>query len=122
MKVPAWLDGWRCGKGHVYLYPHDECPRCALALVPTRLGSMARLRSCTTVRVNPSGAPFRLGIAVTDEGASTLCIVEGPVRGSGRDRVVLVKTDERFVARGRGWRTTENNRAQVASGEDSHKS
>ena len=122
MKVPAWLDGWRCPNGHLFLYPHEKCPRCSLALTPTRLGAKARLRSATTVRVNPSGAPFQLGIAVTDEGASTLCIVEGTVRGNGRDRVVLVKTDERFVARGRGWRTTGNNRAQDATPEDSRKS
>ncbi len=60
----------------------------------------------TTVRVNPTGVPFRLGVAVTRAGrARVLCRVEGRVRASGHDRVVLEERDGVVVARrarGRG--------------------
>jgi len=60
----------------------------------------------TTVRVNPTGTPFRLGVAITRRGrARVLCRVEGRVRESGHDRVVLEERDGVVVARrarGRG--------------------
>jgi hypothetical protein len=66
----------------------------------TRLSSHAVLTLVTTVRVNPSGAPFRLGVAVTRSGrARVLCRVAGDVRGNGRDRVVLEERDGIVVAR-----------------------
>ena len=115
------LTGWRCARGHAFLHAHAECPACAAPLVPTRVGAAATLIACTTVRVTPSGKPFRLGVAVTREGARTLCVVEGRVRGSGYDRVVLVRAGERYLALGAGARFS-GNRAGRASGEGSQRS
>jgi len=57
----------------------------------------------TTVRVNPSGKPFQLGIAVTCSGrARTICRVEGNMRALGHDRVVLERRGKVIVAR-RWW-------------------
>ncbi len=54
----------------------------------------------TTVRVNPSGAPFQLGVAVTrGDRARVLCRVDGAVRGLGYDRVRLSERDGVVVAR-----------------------
>jgi hypothetical protein len=56
----------------------------------------------TTVRVNPSGVPFRLGVAVARSGrARVLCRVADAVRGSGYDRVVLEERDGVVTARRR---------------------
>lgn len=61
---------------------------------------LARLVLVTTVRVNPSGAPFRLGVAVKRSGRErVLCVVEGAVRGLGYDRVVLEERNGVTVAR-----------------------
>jgi uncharacterized OB-fold protein len=116
------LDGWRCQRGHVFLHRHRECPACGERLSATRVGVEAHLRSCTTVRVNPSGEPFRLGIAVTREGASTLCVVEGRVRGSGYDAVRLAVDDGRFTARATRWPAARNSRERSATRADSQKS
>ena len=60
----------------------------------------ARLVLVTTVRVNPSGTPFRLGMAIERRGrARVLCVVEGAVRGLGYDRVLLEECDGVTVAR-----------------------
>jgi len=60
----------------------------------------ARLVLVTTVRINPTGAPFRLGVAVMRSGrARVLCVVEGAVRGLGYDRVVLEERGGVTVAR-----------------------
>lgn len=60
----------------------------------------ATLVLVTTVRINPSGAPFQLGVAVTRSGrARVLCRVEGAVRGLGHDRVRLEERDGVVVAR-----------------------
>jgi hypothetical protein len=60
----------------------------------------ARLVLVTTVRVNPSGAPFRLGVAIEGCGrARVLCVVEGAVRGLGYDRVLLEECRGVTVAR-----------------------
>ena len=60
----------------------------------------ARLVLVTTVRVNPTGAPFRLGVAVMRSGRErVLCVVEGAVRGLGYDWVVLEERDGVTVAR-----------------------
>ncbi|MCI0451437.1 MAG: hypothetical protein L0Z51_03470 [Candidatus Latescibacteria bacterium] len=66
----------------------------------TRRAREAMLVLVTTVRINPFGAPFRLGVAVTRCGrARVLCRVVGAVRGSGHDRVVLEENDGVVVAR-----------------------
>jgi hypothetical protein len=60
----------------------------------------ARLVLVTTVRINPSGTPFRLGVAVARRGRErVLCLVEGAVRGLGYDRVVLEEGSGVTVAR-----------------------
>ncbi len=62
----------------------------------------ARLVLVTTVRVNPSGTPFRLGVAVARRGRErVICVVEGAVRGLGYDRVLLEERDGIIVARRR---------------------
>ena len=54
----------------------------------------------TTVRVNPSGVPYRLGLAIARSGRTRLlCRVEGEVRESGRDRVWLEECHGIVVAR-----------------------
>jgi uncharacterized OB-fold protein len=115
------LDGWRCARGHAFLHAHTTCPECEAPLLPTRVGATARLLACTTVRITPSGEPFRLGVAVTREGARTLCVVEGKVRGSGYDRVVLVQAGRRYLALGAGIRFN-GSWARRASGGGSQKS
>ena len=121
MRTGRTLAGWRCTRGHVFLHVHAECPECTATLAPTRVGAAAKLVACTTVRVTPSGEPFRLGVAVTREGARTLCVVEGRVRGGGYDRIVLVRAGERYLALGAGFRLSGNWAAR-ASGEGSRKS
>lgn len=85
-------------------------------MVPTRLRATATLVACTTVRVTPTGVPQRLGVAVTLDGARTLCVVRGGVRGWGYDRVLLTREDGRFIARGRAARA--GSRVRPASVED----
>jgi len=59
------------------------------------------LELVTTVRVNPTGEPYQLGIAVTRAGrARTICRVEGPVRAVGHDPVVLERRGDMIIARG----------------------
>jgi hypothetical protein len=100
----------RCQRGHVHAHaPLDAaCRVCGGKVQNTRLRADATLVLVTTVRVNPFGAPFRLGLAVTRCGrARVLCRIEGAVRGSGHDRVVLEERDGVFyavAARGRGVR------------------
>ena len=72
----------------------------------------ARLVLVTTVRVNPSGAPFRLGLAIERRGRGrVLCVVEGAVRGLGYDRVVLEERDGVTVARPARRRRLRRSRA-----------
>jgi len=115
------LSGWRCVRGHAFLHAHERCAECGAELTPTRVGAAARLVACTTVRVTPSGEPFRLGVAVTREGARTLCRVEGRVRGSGCDKVVLVELNGRYLALGAGVRVNGSWAARASDG-DSQKS
>jgi uncharacterized OB-fold protein len=98
------IEAHRCRAGHVFLYGHGVCPTCGQLLSRMFIPAAAVLTAYTTVRVNPSGVPIRLGIARTRCGASTLCIVKGAIRGNGRDRVMLVKMNGRFHALGRGTR------------------
>jgi uncharacterized OB-fold protein len=103
------LEAWCCPRGHVYLHAHGACPDCGAALRPTRLSPHATLLLATTVRVSPSAAPFQLGLAITVCGrARTLCHVEGRVRGSGSDAVILERRNDTLVAR--PARTTRSRR------------
>jgi uncharacterized OB-fold protein len=90
----------RCERGHVHAQAGERCPECGGRTRATRLAGRATLVLVTTVRINPSGAPFRLGVAVTRSGrARVLCRVAGAVRGTGRDPVVLEETEGVMVAR-----------------------
>lgn len=94
------LDAWRCEHGHVFLHPHHRCPSCGARLRAARVSPAARLLLSTTVRINPTGEPFVLGIAETESGrARTLCRVEGAVRGTGHDAVILERRGATVFAR-----------------------
>jgi uncharacterized OB-fold protein len=110
------IHAYRCRDGTLYLHPHHSCPACGGRLVRVRIDPRARLVSHTTVRVNPSGEPLRLGVAVTDAGAATLCIVEGSLRGHGRDRVRLVLRDGRYHALAAGARLTRSGARRATGG------
>ena len=105
MKGPAALDVFACPAGHIFLHRSDACPACGAPFRTRRVPPYATLVLQTTVRVNPGGEPFRLGIAVTRCGrARTLCRLEGSLRGSGHDPVILVRRGDGFVARGAAYR------------------
>jgi uncharacterized OB-fold protein len=93
-----YITGWRCRDGHLWLYDHDECPECGGRLAEVSTRSEATIVTHTVVRVNPTGVPIRLGVAVTTTGASTLCIIRGRLRGNGRDRARLMVRGGRFHA------------------------
>jgi uncharacterized OB-fold protein len=93
-----YVTGWRCADGHLWLYEHGECPECGGPLSAASIRSEARIVTHTVVRVNPTGVPIRLGVAVTHAGASTLCIIRGRLRGNGRDRARLVNRGGKFHA------------------------
>jgi uncharacterized OB-fold protein len=65
----------RCSSGHEFFHEYACCPQCHASLRPTEVDGTAELIGDTTVRVNPSGNPFRLGLARLPSGAATLCIV-----------------------------------------------
>jgi hypothetical protein len=90
------------------------CATCGERTLAARIRGAAVLELVTTVRVNPSGQPFQLGVAVLRAGRSrTLCRVEGAVRGLGNDRVVLERRGDVIVARPRRLRASS--RARCAS-------
>jgi uncharacterized OB-fold protein len=93
-----YVEAHRCPEGCIWMHRHERCPRCGGPLRRTRVPNEAVLVSHTIIRVNPTGTPIELGLAVTRCGAATLCIVEGKIRGNGRDRVRLVFEDGRFHA------------------------
>ena len=94
------IAGVRCTRGHVHAQAANRCPECDAPTRPARLAGAATLVLVTTVRINPTGAPFRLGVAVTRSGrARVLCRVEGRLREQGHDRVQLEERDGAVVAR-----------------------
>jgi len=96
------LQAWRCPNGHVTLQHDNVCVSCGASLRELHIDPEAVLELVTTVRVNPSGEPFQLGIAVTRAGrARTICRVEGAVRALGHDRVVLERRGDMIIARGK---------------------
>lgn len=105
----------RCPEGSLYLHEHGACPVCGGPLTPVRIRSRAILVSHTTVRVSPTGEPYRLGVAVAVGGAATLCVVEGRIRGNGRDRVTLELRNGRYHAVGSCARVTRRSRAPLSS-------
>ena len=117
-----YLAAWRCERGHLQLHAGVSCAACGRALRTSRVPSGARLVAVTTVRVNPRGRPFVLGVAVTACGhARTLCVVEGAIRGNGRDAVRLHIAGGVVVARAAG-RIRERSREPVSTPEDSRRS
>lgn len=96
------LAAWRCVDGHMTLQNDAACTMCGASLREFHIAPDAVLELVTTVRVNPSGEPFQLGIAVTRAGrARTICRVEGAVRALGHDHVVLERRGDTIIARGR---------------------
>jgi uncharacterized OB-fold protein len=66
-----------CGGGHAFFFAHEACPRCQKPLAAREIPAEGVLVSHTTVRVGPTGKPFRLGLARVACGAQTLCILDG---------------------------------------------
>lgn len=66
----------RCAGGHEFFHAYDHCPDCGAPLDRADIDDTAELVVETTVRVNPGGLPFRLGVARVFSGARTLCIIE----------------------------------------------
>lgn len=96
------LQAWTCMNGHTTLQHDPVCAACGAPLQDIVIAPEAVLELVTTVRVNPSGEPFQLGIAVTRAGrARTICRVEGAVRALGHDPVVLERRGDMIIARTR---------------------
>ncbi len=90
------LNTYVCELAHAFLVEHDVCPECNGALARRADEPRATLVAHTVVRVNPSGRPFRLGLAITNSGARTLCIIDDGVRG---EEVELYAREGCFHAR-----------------------
>lgn len=102
MSGPTRIAAWQCARGHTSLHPDQACTACGGRLRTLEIAPDATLLFATTVRVNPSGQPFQLGVAVTRCGrARTLCRIEGALRGLGHDVVVLERRGDVIVARRR---------------------
>jgi uncharacterized OB-fold protein len=87
----------RCRNAHEFFHAYDSCPSCGGSLEAVRSGARAVLLTATTVRVNPSGEPFRLGLVRLESGAGTLCIV-GDERLRPGDHVTLSRQDSVYHA------------------------
>ncbi|HEX6789798.1 MAG TPA: hypothetical protein VF247_00680 [Candidatus Krumholzibacteria bacterium] len=99
---PGRLDARRCARGHVSLHADPACATCGAPMRDVRIRADAVLELVTVVRVNPTGQPYQLGVAITRAGrVRTICRVEGSVRGLGTDAVVLERRDDMIVARPR---------------------
>lgn len=95
---PPNLTLYRCDRGHAFFYPHDACPICRSALDEITREPHASLVSHTTVRVSPTGAVFRLGLARTPDGAKTLCILDDRMNPDSDDGVIIVQENGLFYA------------------------
>jgi len=115
------IDALACACGALVLHARPECPACEGRLFPARVAARATLVASTVVRVNPTGTPYRLGVARVAGGARTLCVVEGAVRGNGRDRVRLERRDGRVYARAARARVSACNPAPPATRGDSRR-
>ena len=81
----------RCGEGHAFFHPHDQCPVCGGATHTEQVDAAATIISHTTVRVTPGGQQFRLGLAENDSGAKTLCIIDDGVDVDDGDVIVYLE-------------------------------
>lgn len=105
----------RCARGHVSLHADAACAACGSPMRDVRIRGEAVLELVTVVRINPTGRPYQLGVAITRAGhVRTICRVEGAVRGLGNDAVMLERRDGIIVARARR-RLRARNRAGAAS-------
>ena len=94
------LEARCCARGHLTLQPDPACTVCGERMRSVCIRPEATLELVTTVRVNPTGQPYQLGVAITRAGrARTLCRVEGRVRGLGNDAVVLERRGDVLIAR-----------------------
>ncbi len=84
---------YRCSGGHSFLYPHTACPMCGNATREFESSSHARLVTYTTVRVTPTGQQLQLGLAQTEDGAKTLCIIDEDVEGDCVDVTLYLEND-----------------------------
>jgi hypothetical protein len=109
------LTARRCRGGHLSVQLDERCRVCGEPMRDVAIRPDAVLELVTTVRVNPTGEPFQLGVAVTRAGrVRTICRVEGAVRGLGNDVVVLERRGDVVVAR-RARAITPRSRARFAS-------
>ena len=92
------LQLYRCGSKHAFFRRYSECPLCGASTSGVREHPRATLISQTTVRMNPGGDPFRLGLAQTDYGARTLCIIETGVSHDENETVMLRRKGELYYA------------------------
>jgi uncharacterized OB-fold protein len=89
---------YRCPSGHAYFVKHARCPECDLELAESRQPPAAVIVSQTTVRVNPTGAPFRLGVAEVQSGAKTLCVIRETVPEGDLVSVTLERRGDLYHA------------------------
>jgi uncharacterized OB-fold protein len=92
--VPEPIRIYVCKNRHTSFENRDACATCATPLEAFSADPEAALISHTTVRVNPTGEPFVLGMAEIASGAKTLCVVEGEIG----ERVVLYRRDGLYYA------------------------
>ncbi len=85
-----------CKAGHACFTSGAGCPACGGTLTERAEPAQATLITQTIVRVNPSGEPFGLGLAETQSGARTLCLLD---EGIATTNVVLYVHDGRYRAR-----------------------
>jgi uncharacterized OB-fold protein len=97
-KPNADLVLYGCHSGHVYFVRHALCPKCQLELVENHQPAAAVIVSQTTVRVNPTGTPFRLGVAEVGSGAKTLCVIEESVPHGDGVPVTLARRGDLYHA------------------------
>jgi uncharacterized OB-fold protein len=89
---------YRCEKRHPFFHRHDACPHCGLPLVEFAENARAVVISQTRVRVNPTGTPYRLGIAEVECGARTLCLIDGDVPPADGVSVTLARKKNLYHA------------------------
>jgi len=89
---------YSCPSGHAYFIRHAHCPECRLELAESRQPSTAVIVSQTTVRVNPAGPPFRLGVAKVESGAKTLCVIDETVPDGDLVSVTLERRGDLYHA------------------------
>ena len=95
---------YSCESSHAFFFPHKTCPLCGANLGETESPPDGVLVSHTTVRVSPTGAPFRLGLARVACGAQTLCIIEGEIGTDPGEEVVILKKGGLYYAKPRAPR------------------